>query len=212
MTIIETMSFSKSLHDGLYTGKIQTRFNGENYYENHVLKVYETFLRYSKDISFDSENKDELMKLCLLHDVLEDTGIQYQELEDLVGKQLALYVQELTYPENIKNNKLEYVKNKVLSPHFCYSSDVAFVKLCDIYCNTIDAIDTLRHNDKLNSNDINRFERQIRQYFQIVNYLALCNYDVKLEPDKSTMFTNLCFGIQRQINIYFNYKNLTSKE
>lgn len=73
---------------------------------------------------------------CLLHDTLEDTDLTPEEMEKEFGPDVAQIVQEVTNePGEVKRlGKETYINQELVS----LSKPALFVKLCDMYYNTLD--------------------------------------------------------------------------
>lgn len=89
-----------------------------SYFEGHLMGVYHIL---EKEKTADME----MLETALLHDILEDTGTQYEELEKRFGKQVAENVKWLTRTKEISYES--YIDALILN-----GSDVALiVKLAD---------------------------------------------------------------------------------
>lgn len=69
------------------------RNNGRNYFEDHILKVY------NKVIELGYGEKFQLV--AILHDMLEDTNVTHSQLSELFGEDIADAVQILTIDKGI---------------------------------------------------------------------------------------------------------------
>lgn len=122
---IEAIEFIERAHHG------QLRKHSGLPYIVHCFSVYSTVKEYK-----DSKNYDDLGAICLLHDVLEDTGATKEELEKLFGPMVADAVVELTNdPEEMRRmGKRAYVDEKLLK----LSNYALVVKLADMLSNITD--------------------------------------------------------------------------
>ena len=101
-TIEDVKEFAKNAHTG------QKRWSGADYYEEHLLAV---LANTEKMLSYFDKNlyrfyvssgfsKSEVLAASLLHDILEDTKVTYQELAENFGSNVAEIVHRLTRPRN----------------------------------------------------------------------------------------------------------------
>lgn len=77
------ISFAEKKHGN------QTDDLGNNYFQNHCLIVMEILEKVTSDYK--------ILSAGILHDVLEDTGTTYEELEKEFGKEIADLVNEVTH-------------------------------------------------------------------------------------------------------------------
>jgi len=126
MTKLEkkAFEFAKKAHEGIIR-----KFSGQPYFDEHVLKVYETV----KDDDGDESERC----AALLHDTVEDVEpITHEILEAEFGKEISNIVRELTSDDK----KLEEMgKGPYLLDKMSHMSDKALnVKLRDRWCNIQD--------------------------------------------------------------------------
>ena len=137
------------------------KFNNQPYII-HPIGVAE-FVALSKE----SKNKDILLAVAILHDVIEDTAFDYKTIEFLFGYKVADLVKELT--NNKKLAKLEGKKDYLLRKMIGMSSYALVIKLADILHNLIDLKNT---PETFRNNFINRtmfIIEQLPQYRMITS-------------------------------------------
>lgn len=93
----------------------------------HPIRVA-MILRAAGYSDFKNEN---LMLAALLHDLLEDTDLTYDELKQQFGEQVALIVKELSKPPDL--NKKEWLESFGTA-----SKDAKLIKLADRIDNLLD--------------------------------------------------------------------------
>lgn len=133
MVIEKAREFAKEKHKG------QTRkFAGEPYF-SHLENVSNIVKEYTS-----KENKDEMITIALLHDILENTPTTEEELEKKFGSKIASIVKELTTDktESKKIGKGEYLRRKLKDKNQV-SDDALLIKLADRLDNVSDL-----HNGK----------------------------------------------------------------
>lgn len=134
-TIDDVKVFAQKAHAG------QKRWSGADYYEEHLLAVYnntEKLLEKYKDALWgyyeDYEIDDShVLAASLLHDVLEDTEVTYTELIINFGKQVAEIVLALTRPKNKEYAQYIFDFVDYVSPEYLFAT---IVKLADIEHNS----------------------------------------------------------------------------
>ena len=110
--------------------KDQIRFSTGYPYITHCLSVYSIVKTYKQ-----SKNETDLLCASLLHDVLEDCDVSYDELKLEFGEMTASIVQEVTNDKNYDGMpKLEYMNQKLQS----LSNYALVIKLADILDNISD--------------------------------------------------------------------------
>ncbi len=169
-----------ALNYATYMHRGQVREDNTSYIE-HPKRVAEYIN------SLNIENKENLIKAALLHDIIEDTDASFKELEILFGSDVANLVLEVTTDEKLKNKigKLNYLKDKVLN----ISHDALILKLSD-------RLDNVR--DLVNANK----EFQIKysnETYELINHLM--NNRKLLNIHKK-----ICLNI---VNRLIEYNNLT---
>ncbi|PJE81488.1 hypothetical protein COU58_02170 [Candidatus Pacearchaeota archaeon CG10_big_fil_rev_8_21_14_0_10_32_42] len=133
MLIKDVENFAKEKH------KDQVRkFVGEPYF-SHLENVSNIVKEYVQ-----KENKEEMIAIALLHDILENTKTTEEELEKNFGNKIASIVKELTTDktESEKIGKSEYLAKK-LSDKRRVSDNALLIKLADRLDNVSDL-----HNGK----------------------------------------------------------------
>lgn len=99
----------------------------ESNYLLHISNVaMEILLAYHKNNSFD---KDFAIQLALLHDTMEDTETNFEEIESKFGHRVALGVQALTKDENLSSKKERMIDS--LKRINALEKEVGMVKLAD---------------------------------------------------------------------------------
>lgn len=88
------MDFAKSFHEG-------QEYAGKDYYSNHVLRVATDVTNYialtpELENNLTSQEKDELLIIALLHDIVEDTSFTLDMVEEHFGLSVRLAVDGLT--------------------------------------------------------------------------------------------------------------------
>lgn len=88
------------------------------------------------DIALAYGGSDREVEACYLHDTLEDTNTTAEELEAVFGAQVAQIVEEVTNfkPEVDRLGKENYINQELIE----LSDEALFVKLCDMYANSLD--------------------------------------------------------------------------
>ncbi len=151
--VIEAFDFAKEKHAG------QTRKVSGAPYITHPIAVSYIVAAFKR-----SKHLEELLVASILHDTLEDTETDYEEIERRFGTFVAEIVQELTNsPVGIKlYGKLNYQKTKMLG----MSSYSLVIKLADKLNNvfdnptdkmvedTIELLDYLSANRKLSKTHV----------------------------------------------------------
>jgi (p)ppGpp synthase/HD superfamily hydrolase len=163
MMTLEAIRFAAQKHLG------QIRKSSGLPYITHTIIVMEMIQRYKGC----SKNIEELKCAAILHDTLEDTACDYNEIEHEFGPMVASLVLELTSDEaEIKRiGKNEYLKQKMLK-----MTGYAFIlKLLDRMSNCLDAprpvylSDTIELIDFLLENRTTLSQRQIGVMKEIKN-------------------------------------------
>lgn len=125
--LLRAASFAARKHRG------QTRADGATPYFSHVARVTIILSHI-----FGVTDPDTLTA-AFLHDALEDTSTDYDELEEIFGKTIADYVVALT--KNVmlpkKKREAEYEKRLIAAPE-----NVKIAKMADIYDNLSDRVNS----------------------------------------------------------------------
>ncbi len=109
----DALDFSEKAHRGQY-------YNFESYFDGHIMQV----VKCAKEIGLD----DDHLCVAALHDILEDTSVEYDQLEKLFGIGVAENVFWLTRKKDSVTYK-EYIIEVSKHP---YAKNI---KLCDLMCN-----------------------------------------------------------------------------
>lgn len=122
----------KALRFGIDRHQGQSRkFSGLPYI-THPLSVSYVLAHYKQ-----SEKLNELLAAAILHDILEDTDTNFEELAEMFSPLVASLVLELTSDKHVikKIGKLEYLKKKLVG----ISSYALVIKLADRLDNISDS-------------------------------------------------------------------------
>lgn len=114
--------FAKLKHKG------QTRKDGKTPYWKHLQQVVDNLKRLGL------KNPD-ILCAGWLHDTIEDTATDYDDLEEKFGKKVADIVSQLTKDNRLAKKKRELQYIKQLSDA---SPEAKIVKFCDIVANIMD--------------------------------------------------------------------------
>jgi (p)ppGpp synthase/HD superfamily hydrolase len=120
----KTYFFSQEAHKG------QKRRNGKDYFLGHVLPVAMIASEYCIDSGAFLEDYITITTSALLHDVVEDTSITLQDIENYFGNNIACTVDALTRRK--EENYYQFI-NRIRPEKYA-----PFVKLCDLLHNTND--------------------------------------------------------------------------
>jgi guanosine-3',5'-bis(diphosphate) 3'-pyrophosphohydrolase len=134
-TIDEVKSFAKQAHAG------QKRWTGADYYEDHLLAVYENTVNllefYGKDLEWHLDaygfTRDDVLAASLLHDTLEDTSVTYDEIVERFGKSVARIVYVLTRPREMEY--AEYIFS-FIDDFYPENVFAAIIKIADLQHNS----------------------------------------------------------------------------
>jgi (p)ppGpp synthase/HD superfamily hydrolase len=125
--MLRAASFAARKHRG------QTRADGATPYFSHVARVT-IILSHVFGVTDHAT-----LTAAFLHDSLEDTDTDYDELEEAFGKTIAAYVVALT--KNVmlpkKKREAEYEKRLLAAPEY-----VKIAKMADIYDNLSDRVNS----------------------------------------------------------------------
>lgn len=114
---------------------------GEEPYINHVKRVYERTDRLAENWD------DEIRLMAILHDVLEDSDVSYEELKECFGQFVASGVRTLTHREG--DSYFRYLEN------VNKFQTAKTVKICDL-------MDNLKHSYLSNDEyKINKYEKAL---------------------------------------------------
>ncbi|MCI9280884.1 MAG: bifunctional (p)ppGpp synthetase/guanosine-3',5'-bis(diphosphate) 3'-pyrophosphohydrolase [Bacilli bacterium] len=120
-TLSKAVAFASEMHDGVF------RITGEPYI-NHPLNVARRVCEFK-----DSKNLEDLLSAAFLHDVVEDTDVDYVDIVTRFGASIGALVMELTTDEDMKDalGKTRYLSIKMKN----MSSWALVIKLCDVLDN-----------------------------------------------------------------------------
>ena len=90
---------------------------GKKPYTNHILKVYKILKTVTKD--------EDILCAALLHDCVEDTQVDYNQIKKEFGKRVADLVQEVTKDKSRSKDGEFHIKTK----------DAFIIKLADMVHN-----------------------------------------------------------------------------
>ncbi|MBV9126760.1 MAG: bifunctional (p)ppGpp synthetase/guanosine-3',5'-bis(diphosphate) 3'-pyrophosphohydrolase [Verrucomicrobia bacterium] len=126
-SLLRAASFAARKHRG------QTRADGATPYFSHVARVT-LILSHVFGV-----NDADTLTAAFLHDTIEDTATDYDELEEVFGRTVADYVVALT--KNVmlpkKKREAEYEERLVAAPE-----NVKIAKMADIYDNLSDRVNS----------------------------------------------------------------------
>lgn len=110
--------FAKKNHEG------QVRKFSKKLYLTHVVRTAKIVLHYTND--------ETMVAAALLHDIVEDTDIEIEEIYREFGNEICVIVKQLTLVKGARQKKI-VLKEKVLR----MSSKAKIVKLADRTANVI---------------------------------------------------------------------------
>lgn len=126
----------------------------------HSLKVAELIHKVTKD--------NKLTIIALLHDVLEDTKTDWNELKDKFGEEIAKSVQKLTINKKQLQKKIQVLKNKeeakaiyLISAMLKMDNSELLIKLADRLSNLLD----------LKSENLKEFKRKAYETYLLLKNL-----------------------------------------
>jgi guanosine-3',5'-bis(diphosphate) 3'-pyrophosphohydrolase len=122
-TLLEAASLAARAHDG------QMRKDKETPYVSHVFRVC---LIVRDLFGFDDPS---MLKAALLHDTIEDTNTDFDDIADQLGHEIAAWVAFLTKNKAMEENAREadYIERLLKAPW-----QVQACKLADVFDNLID--------------------------------------------------------------------------
>lgn len=144
--IFEAASFSARAHAGQY------RRDGVTPYASHPFRVC-FILRHL----FKVKN-EEALAAALLHDTLEDTATDFDDLEKTFGKRVAEWASLLSKDRRLPElqREKEYIHQLAGAP-----DEVKLAKLADIYDNLTDSL-------KASSKNKTKTLSRVKTYFQVL--------------------------------------------
>lgn len=117
--------------------KYQLRKSGEPYI-NHVVEVAVIAEKLAKEITNDfpylKEELDSIFCAGLLHDVIEDTNTDYEDIVRITNKRVANWISKLS---NDKRIPVEIRTSIYYNEIQCSCIEIKIIKLADIYSNLI---------------------------------------------------------------------------
>lgn len=117
--IMRACGFAKKAHEGQMYGDV-------SYYSGHLCKVADTYCKLFGEDEFG-------VTCCYLHDVVEDTDIEFKDIYEVFGDQVALVCLSLSRGEN--ETYEDYLSELTGDPDACK------VKYCDSLVNLQKCID-----------------------------------------------------------------------
>ncbi len=122
--VLNAISFAAKAHEG------QHRANGTTPYAAHPMRVVTILM-----LGFGVDDANTLTAAAL-HDVIEDTGIDFDEVASAFGRKVASYVAALTKDARLVEEEREaaYLKQLLAAP-----VEVKLCKLADVYDNLLDS-------------------------------------------------------------------------
>lgn len=121
------------------------KYGDKDYFDGHICKVVDSIMVALHNTNLSNEQIDTIKITAYLHDVMEDCGVTYSEIQEKFGTEIATYVKLLTKHE--EQSRAEYLKEVTL----CRVSTI--VKLHDATVNATQCFsdgDMKRFNKYLN--------------------------------------------------------------
>jgi len=164
----EVIAFAKKRHEG------QKRDDGSDYFENHVKRVIDVtrfhYVCHAKD--FSNSHLQLLVQTAALHDTIEDTATQFQEIESMVDYRVAAAVKQLTRIRIAGITREQHFEN-LLNHVSTYDELACVVKIFDRSKNV---------QDVPNSGwDLKRQSRYLRESLQLYSALFDRAFDLDIE-------------------------------
>lgn len=117
------LAFAQKHHKG------QRRDGGVTPYIEHPKQV----AKYLQEIAGVTD--DAILSAGLLHDLIEDSGVSYDDLEEQFGARIAGLVAELTVDKRLPK---KLYREDLIRRLFRMSRDAKLIKLADVYANVQD--------------------------------------------------------------------------
>lgn len=143
--IAKTMGYAFVAHNNLARSE-NNRFRKNTLlpYITHICDVYKKLSRYGIHLNNDKLDFEEVTKIqqvAILHDVLEDTTITYNQLSSEFGSEIADLVVQVTRKDGheSREQKWEFLNGFLSEDVHHYA---VIVKIADRYVNTMDYYDT----------------------------------------------------------------------
>lgn len=153
------IQFAKEKHKG--------QKYGEYDYSHHLDQVLELAKQFTED--------EEILIACYLHDIIEDTSVNYGELRYIFGKRVAEIVYAVT--DELGRNRKE--RKQKTYHKIKENSEAVFVKLCDRICNI-----------KASVNNQNKLLMYAKEHQEFVNNLYTNGVLSGLWKEYLTLFNN----------------------
>ncbi|PID34630.1 MAG: hypothetical protein CR971_02210 [candidate division SR1 bacterium] len=167
--IQRTYDFTRHAHDGIY------RHSGEAYI-THPIQVADILMDLKPDVAS--------VQTAILHDVIEDTEYNYDDISGLFGEEVATLCQGLVKIKKVKykgeDTQLETIKKTFLA--MAQDLRVILIKIAD----RIHNMQTLVYHPKIEKQEKIALET-MKIYVPVCKRLGLYQYQTVLE--------NLCFKI-----------------
>jgi GTP diphosphokinase / guanosine-3',5'-bis(diphosphate) 3'-diphosphatase len=176
-------------------GEVQ-RMSGEPYIV-HPLRATEFLMELQPDIAS--------IQACILHDVIEDTPLTYNDIVHAFGEEVATLCEGLEKVSNIKykgeDRKLETIKKTFLA--MAKDLRVIFIKLAD----RIHNIQTLHYHPELEKQKKIATET-MKIYVPIAKKLGLYHYQIYLENGCfRVLYPSECTRITHYLDKHFGIDN-----
>lgn len=176
-------------------GEVQ-RMSGEPYIV-HPLRATEFLMELQPDIAS--------IQACILHDVIEDTPLTYDDIVHAFGEEVATLCEGLEKVSNIKykgeDRKLETIKKTFLA--MAKDLRVIFIKLAD----RIHNIQTLHYHPELEKQKKIATET-MKIYVPIAKKLGLYHYQIYLENGCfRVLYPSECTRITHYLDKHFGIDN-----
>jgi len=197
--IEKTYEFAYQNHLG------QKRLSGENYI-NHPIRTALNVL----DLNLDYET----VSAALLHDILEETDVKYEDLKNLFGENIAFLVDGVTKITSIKYQNKSIRELQKLSKFIIYFLDdlrIVFLKLAD-------RLDNMRTLKFLSPAKIKKVAEETKEiYLPLAQKLGISTWASELdelcfkylEPENYDFIRNLVEEKLKKGDLYL--KNLINK-
>lgn len=120
------LDYVKMFANNAHKGQVR-KYTGEDYVE-HVYEVARLYGQYRVEPELDA------YYAAILHDVVEDTDVTFDQLVTHFGEKVAEYVWYLTKPEDFVGNRKQ--RKALDGARLALAPDeVKFIKICDIMHN-----------------------------------------------------------------------------
>lgn len=124
----DNLNLAHMLARKMHYGMTYRNDNDPNsYYNNHIVPVGVMVMYYTTD--------NNVRIAAILHDIIEDTPLNYKMVDTIFGKEIASLVWKVT-DEPGKNRK---EKKAATYPKIVGCKEATLIKLCDRYINTKDS-------------------------------------------------------------------------